>query len=55
VEEVMTPDPKVIASTARLGEALEMMESGDRQVYVLPVVDEQGHYLGMLRMHDIVT
>jgi len=55
IKNVMTPDPKVIQSTARLGEALDRMESGDRQVYVLPVVDDQNHYLGMLRMHDIVT
>ena len=53
--EIMTKDPKVIMETARLGEALDLMESGDRQVYVLPVVDEQGLYRGMLRMHDIVT
>lgn len=55
VTEVMTPDPKVILHTARLGEALDLMESGDRQVYVLPVIDDHRHYLGMLRMHDIVT
>jgi len=55
VVEIMTPDPKVIPSTARLGQALDLMESGDRQVYVLPVTDDKGHYLGMLRMHDVVT
>jgi arabinose-5-phosphate isomerase len=55
VSEVMTPNPKVIPHTARLGEALDLMEKGDRQVYVLPVVDENHHYCGMLRMHDIVT
>jgi len=55
VIEVMTPSPKVIHATARLGQALDLMESGERQVYVLPVVDEQNHYLGMLRMHDIIS
>lgn len=52
---IMTRDPKVIAANARLGEALDLMESGGRQVYVLPVVDADERYVGMLRMHDIIT
>jgi len=55
VETVMTSDPKWISDEARLGEALDFMESGDRKVYVLPVVNEKKRFVGILRMHDIVT
>lgn len=55
VETVMTPNPKVIHEDCRLGEALDLMESGNRKVYVLPVVDESGTHIGIIRMHDIVS
>jgi arabinose-5-phosphate isomerase len=54
VDEVMTRDPKVVTEDARVGEALDCMESGERKVYVLPVIDAEKRYCGMLRMHDIV-
>jgi len=55
VVEVMTRNPKTISEEFRLGEALDLMESGDRKVYVLPVVDRSQRPVGMLRMHDIVS
>lgn len=55
VRGVMTRDPKVVREDVRVGEALEVMEAGERQVYVLPVVDEDQRYIGMLRMHDVVS
>jgi len=55
VKTVMTPDPKWITEVARLGEALDLMEIGDRKVYVLPVVNEKKRFVGILRMHDIVA
>jgi arabinose-5-phosphate isomerase len=54
VSEVMTPDPKTVLEEVRLGEALDLMESGERKVYVLPVLDADRKFVGMLRMHDIV-
>jgi arabinose-5-phosphate isomerase len=53
--DVMTRTPKTIRDDARLGEALDRMEQGDRKVYVLPVLDEQDRLVGILRMHDIVS
>jgi CBS domain-containing protein len=51
----MTRTPKTIRDDARLGEALDRMEQGERKVYVLPVLDEQDRLVGILRMHDIVS
>ena len=39
--------------SATLGEALELMERRPSQISVLPVVDETGRALGLLRIHDI--
>ena len=36
-------------------EALRLMESGRRKVYVLPVVDETRSIMGLVRMHDLAT
>jgi CBS domain-containing protein len=36
-----------------LGEALEKMEQRQSQISVLPVVDDGGRALGLLRLHDI--
>lgn len=55
VKDVMTTDPKTIKDEDRLGEALDVMEAGERKVYVLPVIDRENRYCGMLRMHDIVS
>lgn len=53
VAAVMTAAPIVITAAASLGEAIEVMETSGRKVYVLPVVDK-GVLVGGLRMHDIV-
>ncbi len=55
VRGAMSPRPKVVAPDNLLGEALREMESGDRRVYVLPVVDADNRVAGLLRMHDIVA
>ncbi len=54
VDRVMTLEPKVIDEDVRLGEALDVMEAGARKVYVLPVINREYRYVGLLRMHDIV-
>jgi arabinose-5-phosphate isomerase len=52
--DVMTARPVTIAPEATLGEALELMERRPSQISVLPVVDEAGRALGILRLHDIL-
>lgn len=51
--DVMTSKPVTIAPDATLGEALERMERRTSQISVLPVVDDNGHALGLIRLHDI--
>jgi arabinose-5-phosphate isomerase len=53
IVEVMTTLPVTIAPSASLHEALAVMEQRDRQIGVLPVVDQQ-HCVGIVRLHDIV-
>ncbi|MDQ4120583.1 MAG: KpsF/GutQ family sugar-phosphate isomerase [Acidobacteriota bacterium] len=53
-EEMMTDKP-VVAKPAMLAfDALQLMENRPRQIAVLPVVDENGEAVGLLRLHDIV-
>jgi arabinose-5-phosphate isomerase len=51
--DVMTARPVTIGPDATLGEALERMERRRSQISALPVVDEAGRALGILRLHDI--
>lgn len=53
VAAVMTAAPVAVAPDAALAEAIEVMESPSRKVYVLPVV-EGDILVGGLRMHDIM-
>ena len=52
-EDVMTRSPIAIGPGATLAEALEMMERRASQISVLPVVDDTGRALGLIRLHDI--
>lgn len=52
-EDAMTSAPVTIGPEATLGDALERMERRPSQISVLPVVDEAGRALGLLRLHDI--
>jgi arabinose-5-phosphate isomerase len=51
--DVMTRAPVTIGPEAKLLEALERMEHRASQISVLPVIDEHGNALGMIRLHDI--
>jgi arabinose-5-phosphate isomerase len=51
--DAMTPSPVTIGPGATLAEALELMERRPSQISVLPVVDDEGRALGVLRLHDI--
>lgn len=53
VRDVMTATPVTIGPHASLHEALQRMEHRERQIAVLPVVDD-GQCVGVLRLHDIV-
>ena len=51
--DAMTATPVTIGPEATLGAALELMEHRRSQISVLPVVDDTGRALGILRLHDI--
>ena len=52
-EDAMTRAPITIGPDATLGDALERMERRMSQISVLPVVDDAGRALGLLRLHDV--
>lgn len=51
--DAMTSTPVTVGPGATLGAALELMERRRSQISALPVVDEAGRALGILRLHDI--
>lgn len=51
---IMTPRPAVVAPDSLAYAALRLMEDRPSQISVLPVVDERGRAVGLLRIHDIV-
>ncbi len=54
-QDVMTKHPITILPEAMASEALELMENRPRQINVLPVVDAQGHWKGVVRVHDLIS
>ena len=52
--DVMTANPVCVRSALLAYEALQLMEDRPSQISVLPVVDELGHCVGLLRLHDLV-
>ena len=53
-DDFMTPRPVVASPDLLAFEALRLMEERPSQISVLPVVDEDGLSVGLLRLHDIV-
>jgi arabinose-5-phosphate isomerase len=51
--DAMTRRPVTISPEATLGRALELMERRKSQISALPVVDDEGRALGLVRLHDI--
>ena len=51
--DIMTALPVTVGPDANLAQALELMERRRSQISVLPVVDEAGRAVGILRIHDI--
>lgn len=55
IGEFMSTTPKQIAPNAMASQALEVMEGDQkRPVTVLPVVDEAGIVVGIIKLHDIL-
>ena len=54
VSSVMNKSPKSIGPDVSSYDALTLMEMGQKQVYVLPVVNNQFELLGVLRLHDLM-
>ncbi|MGE5581835.1 MAG: KpsF/GutQ family sugar-phosphate isomerase [Bacillota bacterium] len=52
IHQVMTRNPKVITGDKMAAEAMHIME--EKEITVLPVVDSQGHPVGIIQLHDII-
>ena len=53
-DELMTRDPVVASPEMLAFDALRLMEDRPSQINVLPVVDDSGRCVGLIRLHDIV-
>lgn len=53
--EVMTKKPLTIHQSALLGEALSLMEHRRSKINVLPVINDESHLVGLIRLHDILS
>ena len=52
--DVMTRNPIHVAPSARLLDAMRMMEERDSQISLLPVVDSESEAcVGLIRLHDV--
>lgn len=52
--DVMTADPVTTTPATLAFEAMQTMEMRDSPIAVLPVVDPDGLWVGMVRLHDLV-
>lgn len=53
-EQMMTANPTVATPEMPAFDALQLMENRPKQISVLPVVNQTGKSVGLLRLHDIV-
>ena len=53
-EQMMTRNPTTAAPEMLAFDALQLMENRPMQISVLPIVDERGICVGLLRLHDVV-
>jgi arabinose-5-phosphate isomerase len=53
-EQVMTKNPVTADAQMMAQEALKLMEERPSQISVLPVVDSENNYQGLLRLHDLL-
>lgn len=54
VDEVMTARPVCVRENALAVDALRLMENRERQISVLPVINERSEAVGIIRNHDII-
>jgi arabinose-5-phosphate isomerase len=52
--DIMTRTPKAVNPATKAADALGVMENRTSQLSFLPVVDEEGGCVGVLRVHDLV-
>jgi arabinose-5-phosphate isomerase len=53
--EVMTVSPITVAPESMAKAALELMENRPKPINLLPVIDEQGNWRGIVRVHDLIS
>lgn len=53
-EKIMSLHPVTVTPQVLAYDALKLMEERPSQISVLPVVDTQGHCLGLIRLHDVL-
>lgn len=51
---MMTKNPTVVSCDLLAYDALQLMENRPSQISVLPIIDQDQHYLGLIRLHDII-
>jgi arabinose-5-phosphate isomerase len=52
--DIMTKTPKTVRPETKAADALEIMEGRESQLSFLPVLDQEGGCVGVLRVHDLV-
>ncbi len=52
-QDVMTKRPVTVCPQALLKQAEALMEARPSQISILPIVDEQNRYVGLIRVHDL--
>jgi arabinose-5-phosphate isomerase len=52
--DVMTKNPTTISLQSSAAEAIDIMENRELQLSILPVVDDSGKPVGILRLHDVI-
>ena len=53
VSDIMNTNPVTIGPDALAFEALELMESKNRSLQILPVIQD-GKFLGFIRLHELL-
>ena len=52
IDQVMTRNPRTVRKEKLAAEAMHIME--EKKITVLPVVDSEGHPIGIIHLHDII-